>query len=253
MSYFTENCIDVKSLVIIVSFVASTFNLYSQTTSGTIVFDEKKFDFGNIEEKDGIVSHTFYFRNEGKTPVVIEDIVTGCSCTGHRWSKEPVKPGQKGQITITYDPRYRGGFFSKEIDILSNNHKRLDRVWIKGNVISYVHPVEEDYPYDFGEGLYLNLKVLAFGKITPGQYKQIKLRYANDTNNPVALDFIIDANDGCLFFDNPGQLLPKQRGEVIFTYMMPKVYTGEISVNVYPVVNGKKLRQPLAVKVSGTL
>ena len=242
-----------KNFVMIILSVALSFNLYSQTTSGTIVFDEKKFDFGNIEEKEGTVSHTFYFRNEGKTPVVIEEVVTGCSCTGYNWSKEPVNPGQKGCITISYDPLYRGGFFSKEIDLLSNNRKSLNRIWIRGNVIPFVHPVEEDYPYDFGDGLHMNMKVLAFGKIIPGQYKQIKLRYANDTDKSMVLDFVTDAKDGCLFFDKPGQLLPAKRGEVIVTYMMPKVYAGEIAVKVYPVVNGKKLKQALVAKVSGAL
>jgi hypothetical protein len=240
-----------KNFAILFLIIAFGNRLYSQTVSAMLSFEEQVFDFGEILEKNGKVSHTFVYKNTGLTPIVIEDIVSGCGCTGYDYSKEPVSPGKKGQITITYNPLYRPGFFSKEIVIYSNNRKNYNRIWVKGNVIPYDHPVEEDYPYNFGSGLHLNLKVLAFGKIASGEIRQIKLRYANDTDKPMTLNFTVDGHDKHITFIAPGKLSPKERGKMVFSYTMSKKIRGEILVNVYPIVNGEKLLQPLQAKIIG--
>jgi len=230
-----------------------SMNLYSQTASSTLSFEERTYDFGKINEKDGRVSHTFIFKNTGNQPVVINNIVTGCGCVSNEYPKEPIKPGATGKITISYNPAYRPGNFSREITIFSNNGDYVNWVTIKGEAIPFEHPVEEDYPYAFGNGgLHLSLKVLAFGRISVGATNEIELRYANDTNKPMTLKFIIDGNDPNISFIDPGLLKPKERGKVIIKYTMPKSSNKEISINIYPVVNGKKLQQPLTLKVTGS-
>lgn len=225
--------------------------LYPQAVPSMLSFEERVFDFGEIPEENGEVSHTFFFKNTGKMPVIVDEVFSGCGCTRHEYSKEPVLPGQNGKLIITYQPRYRPGFFSKEIVVLSNNQKSINRLWIKGTVIPCGHPVEEDYPYSFGNGLYFNLKVLPFGKVAEGKEKQIKLRYANDTDNPMILSFMVEGNQQQIRFTNPGNLLPKERGEMLFSYSLPKGVRGEISIAIYPVVNGKKSEQPLQVRITG--
>jgi len=37
----------------------------AQELSQSLVFEERVFNFGTIREKEGKVSHTFYFRNNG--------------------------------------------------------------------------------------------------------------------------------------------------------------------------------------------
>ncbi|WP_071144909.1 DUF1573 domain-containing protein [Bacteroides ihuae] len=225
--------------------------LYSQTVSKVISFEERVFDFGQIKEKDGKVSHTFVFRNEGKMPIAINGVTSGCGCTTSSYSKEPLRTGSKGKVTITFNPLYRPGFFSKEIVVLSNDGKNFNRIWVKGRVVPYAHPVEEDYPYEFGDGLHLNLKVLVFGTLVSGKTNQIELRYANDTNKPMSLNFIVAGSDKNLKFSNPKKILPKQRGKMIFSYTMPKNIHGEKAINIYPVVNGKKLSNWLQAKIMG--
>ncbi|WPQ66179.1 DUF1573 domain-containing protein [Chitinophaga sancti] len=114
--------------------------LNAQTANNSLVFREIKYDFGNIKEKDGKVTHTFIFSNTGRTPVVIENVITGCSCTAITFSKAPVKTGKQGRITVCYNPAYRKYLFSKEIDVVTNEHNNVNRIWIKGNVIPIVVP-----------------------------------------------------------------------------------------------------------------
>ena len=232
--------------------VAFCTQLCSQTLSKSILFEEKAYDFGEILESKGKVSHTFVFWNHGTTPVVIDNIATGCGCTSFNYTKDPVMPGKMGKIIITYNPLYRPGYFSKEIIMFSNNNANMNRFWIKGTVIPFIHPVEEDYPYDFGAGLHLNLKVLSFGNITNNGTKQINLRYANDTNKSMTLDFIVENNDKNIKFSNPGKLDPLERGQMVVSYTMTNYIKGENVVNIYPVVNGNKSSQPLQAKITGT-
>lgn len=243
-----------KSSIILIILLASLQSwLYGQETTSPLSFDERVFDFGKILEKNGKVSHTFFFKNTGKTPVIINDITSGCGCTNHEYSKKPIPPREIGKITISYNPAYRPGFFSKEIVIFSNNRKTINRVWVKGSVIPSEHPVEDDYPYAFGNGLHTNLKVLSFGRIAVGKSKEIELKYANDTDKPMTLKFIVEGENTDIGFTNPNKLTAKERGKMIVSYTMKKNSNKETIINIYPVVNGKKLSQPLQVKVGVSL
>ena len=66
-------------------------------------FRPDTWDFGTIRETDGRVSHTFTGVNRGDSPLVILDVVTTCGCTVPDFSKKPILPGEKTQITVTYD------------------------------------------------------------------------------------------------------------------------------------------------------
>ena len=79
-----------------------------------LVFTPDAWDFGTIREEQGRVSHTFTGENRSERPVVILDVVTSCGCTVPQFSRKPVLPGEKTQITVTFDPANRPGTFSKE-------------------------------------------------------------------------------------------------------------------------------------------
>ncbi|MEN6456504.1 MAG: DUF1573 domain-containing protein [Prolixibacteraceae bacterium] len=238
----------VKTTIILAVLMAPG-GLSGQKTAEPLSFKEKVCDFGQILEKNGKVSHTFVFENTSPVPVLIDETGSGCGCTTHDYPKEPVLPGRTGKITITYNPAYRPGFFSKEIVVYSNSRKNLNRLWVKGTVIPTDHPVEEDYPYHFGNRLYFNLKVLSFGRIEPRQSKQLKLRYANASDQSMTLGFITENKN--IVFTNPGKLSPGERGETEFVYRCPKATADrEIIINIYPVINDKRSQQPLQARIA---
>lgn len=223
--------------------------LRSQTVSANIAFEERVYNFGTIQEKNGKVSHTFVFKNNGKTPVSVSDVHSGCGCIGQSVSKDAVKPGAKGKVTITFDPSYKSGFFSKEIIVFSNNGQEYNRIWVEGTITPAEHPIEDDYPYNFGSGLYLRLKVMAFGYLKPGETRQMELHYANNTDKPMTLAFVAEGGKAGLKFTNPGTIAAKARGVMIFSYTMPAAATDDEIVKVFPYVNKKKLAQTLEVKI----
>lgn len=94
-----------------------TFSLLLLTANSLVqaqemTFSETKVNLGTIEEKNGDISHDFWFMNTGDKPLVIKNIITGCGCTSAEWSEEAYKPGEKGCIRMIYHPEGR-----KETDI----------------------------------------------------------------------------------------------------------------------------------------
>lgn len=230
--------------------VAFTTALHSQNPSSAITFEEKVYNFGTILEKNGKITHTFVFKNNGKAPVVIDEINSGCGCIGNVVSKEPVKPGEKGKVTITFNPEYKSGFFSKEIIVFSNNGQDYNRIWVEGSITAAEHPLEDDYPYNFGSGLFLRLKVMAFGYLKPGETREMELHYANGTNKEMTLDFIAGSNkEGNLKFNNPGKIAPKAKGVIRFIYTMPSLNKDDITIRLNPYVNNKKITETLDLKI----
>lgn len=116
--------------------------------------DKKVYNFGKIKEKDGKVSHVFRFTNGSKIPVAITMVDASCGCTTAEYTHEVIRPGKSGMVKVTFNPAFRPGHFSKEVRVFLNNGRYYVRCWVEGNVVGYLHPVTEDYPYAFGRGLY---------------------------------------------------------------------------------------------------
>lgn len=100
----------------------------------TLNFEFETYDFGDVNEGDD-ASVDFVFTNNGKEKLIITDVKASCGCTTPFWSKEPVMPGEKGQITAKYNTQGRPGTFNKAITITSNANEETKRIFIKGNVI----------------------------------------------------------------------------------------------------------------------
>jgi hypothetical protein len=223
--------------------------LWAQTPSETILFEERVHNFGTIEEKNGKVTHTFVFQNNDTSPIVIDDVHSSCGCIANVLSKDPVKPGGKGKVMITFNPEYKSGFFSKEILVYSNDRRNYNRIWVEGKVKPASHPVEEDYPYSFGNGLYLRLKVMAFGYLKPGETRQMQLHYANATDKAMTLNFMVEENKAGLKFTNPGTIGPGEKGVMNVSYTMPSSTGDNVLFRLFPYVNNKKLTETLEVKI----
>lgn len=98
------------------------------------VFVEKVYDFGSIEEKKGAVSHDFVFTNEGDGNLVILNATAECGCTRPDYPKEPIAPGRKKSVKVTYNPAGRPGPFDKTVTLTTNASPRKIRLKIRGTV-----------------------------------------------------------------------------------------------------------------------
>lgn len=220
----------------------------AQAPSDAVQFLERKYDFGTIQEKDGKVAHTFKFRNTGTEPVAIVSMTSGCSCVSFDYTKTPVAPGKEGTVKVIYNPAYRPGFFSKEIIVYSRSSSgtKYNRIWIKGTVAGTLHAVEEDYPYNFGNGLYLNLETVIAGKVTSGLSITKKIKFANNLDKTIRLEFI-NTDKQRIQIKAPGILKPKERGEFTIVYTALSADKGKRNIQLFPVINSKKSSVPMTV------
>ena len=99
-----------------------------------IVFETPEYNFGDIQENKGKVSHKFSFTNNGKESIRILTVKPSCGCTTPNWSKDEIKPGKKGFIIAEYNPKGRPGVFRKSLSVITNDNRR-SLIFIKGKVV----------------------------------------------------------------------------------------------------------------------
>ena len=121
-----------KQLLTLSFILFSFFNSFSQKSE--IVFETPEFNFGDIQENKGKVSHKFSFTNNGKESIRILTVKPSCGCTTPNWSKDVIKPGKKGFIIAEYNPKGRPGVFRKSLSIITNDNRR-SLIFIKGKVV----------------------------------------------------------------------------------------------------------------------
>lgn len=106
-----------------------------------ITFESEVIDYGTVEyDANGI--REFRFKNTGKSPLKIANVVGSCTCTVPEWPKEEIAPGKTGVIKAKYDTK-RVGSFEKTITITSNAKTPSKVVRIKGVVKPGASPAQK--------------------------------------------------------------------------------------------------------------
>jgi len=121
--------------------VATVENASSTSMEGTenaaalpqFEFKELNYDFGTITEGE-VVEHTFTFTNTGEAPLVIQSTSASCGCTTPSYSREPVAPGETGEVQVKFNSQNRPGVQNKTITITANTDPAVTRLFIKTNV-----------------------------------------------------------------------------------------------------------------------
>lgn len=100
-----------------------------------ITFEKTTHNFGTFPESSPKVTCTFNFKNTGDGPLVIHQAIASCGCTVPQYPKEPIKPGESGQITVTYNGAGKfPGHFKKSITIRTNGKNEMTRLYIEGDM-----------------------------------------------------------------------------------------------------------------------
>jgi len=214
---------------------------YGQTRNTSISFDKETYDFGKIEESNGSVSCRFDFLNAGAVPLIISNVTTSCGCTASDWSREPVLPGSKGYIKVTYDPRNRPGKFEKTITVTSNAEGSPSVLHISGEVNGKTLSIEKMLPVQIGSTR-LKTNIVSFGEMTFGEQKNMRVDIMNMGSSSVKLSFI-DVPSYIIITTNPTLLKPGETGVIDFT-INPEAGNrwGNIADRIQLLLNGKAVQ-----------
>lgn len=121
-----------KKLVAIAVFILAGFTVQAQQTA-KIEFKSEVIDYGEIEKgSDGV--RVFEFTNTGSAALVITDVSSSCGCTIPEKPKNPILPGETGEIKVKYDTQ-RVGPIRKTITVYSNAEVPAKSIKIKGKVL----------------------------------------------------------------------------------------------------------------------
>lgn len=102
------------------------------TDGAQMEFEITTVDYGTIEQ--GSDPYRFFnFTNTGNAPLVITNAKGSCGCTVPTYPKEPVPPGESGQIKVRYDTN-RVGPFTKRVTLTTNVGEEPIVLTIKGKV-----------------------------------------------------------------------------------------------------------------------
>ncbi|MBS9773591.1 MAG: DUF1573 domain-containing protein [Tenacibaculum sp.] len=98
-----------------------------------VSFDKSEYDFGTVNEGE-IVETTFVLTNKGKSDLLILDAKATCGCTVPKWSKDPIKPGEKSEIQVRFNTSGKPNKQTKTVTLTTNTEKGIEMVKISGMV-----------------------------------------------------------------------------------------------------------------------
>ena len=98
-------------------------------------FEEEVKDFGKITQGESVKT-IFKFRNVGKTNLIISSAQGSCGCTVPQWPKEPIKPGEKGEIEVVFNSEGKSGLQNKTITLVANTIPNTKVIALKGEILA---------------------------------------------------------------------------------------------------------------------
>lgn len=184
---------------------------------GRIQFSETIYDFGEVNEQDGRISHNFKFYNAGDQPIQLSGVKASCGCTTPNWTREEVMPGDSGLITATYNPRNRPGRFKKSLR-LSHNGDGAKILYIEGKVLPRDRKPEERLTHKQG-ALRTQSQSLSLGKVTTEKVLEKSFEIYNDSDSTLSFNqelSILPKHVKVRF--EPVDLKPKSIGKLWVSY-----------------------------------
>jgi hypothetical protein len=98
-----------------------------------MAFAETSHDFGAIDQ-DSKHTKVFEFKNTGDKPLLIETARGSCGCTVPNYPKQPIPPGETGEIEVVYSPGKQKGKQNKSVTIIANTEPRTTVLQIAADV-----------------------------------------------------------------------------------------------------------------------
>ena len=100
-----------------------------------ITFETKTYDFGDVVEGERL-TYAFKFKNTGKSNLIIYSSEATCGCTTSQPPKAPVRPGESGEIYVTFNSQGQKGKVQKRILVGANTYPAETILTITANVSS---------------------------------------------------------------------------------------------------------------------
>ena len=130
-----------KKLFFLLAGLIMTSTVIAQTGGPILTWEKSTHDFGDVIQGEK-VEHTFKFKNTGSEPLIITNVQVTCGCTIPKgWARDPIAPGQSGEITISFNSAGRHGRNNKVVTVVSNaKNQEGNQILFMANVIEKNSP-----------------------------------------------------------------------------------------------------------------
>jgi hypothetical protein len=117
------------------------FGQSGEVLSGPILtWEEKRHDFGDVVQGERM-EHTFRFTNTGTAALLITNVEVSCGCTTPKgWTRDPIQPGERSELTIAFDSAGKNGKQIKVVTVVSNSVSVDNKITFTANVLPKVPP-----------------------------------------------------------------------------------------------------------------
>ena len=199
--------------------------------------DKSVHNFGDINLNAGPVSCTFTITNTSKSAIAIYQVITSCGCTDVSWTKEPIVPGKKGKISVTYSNDEGPYPFDKTLTVYISNLKKPVLLKIRGVSVEVSKPLEERYPEACGP---FALQTMEFncGNVEQGNVKTDAALVANLSYQPLEVNFK-DISENLSISVTPNPIPARSTAEITFTVNTDREVWGKNDYWATPVIKGK--------------
>ena len=199
--------------------------------------DKFVHNFGDILFDSGPVSCTFTLKNTGSKPAVIYNVTTTCGCTDVEWTKEPIRPGKTGTVSVTYSNDEGPYPFDKSLTMYLSDLKKPVILKLRGVSQDRVKPLEELYLVTYG---YLGFKenVNRCGNMDQNSQKSEAVMIANLSNSPMNVTFS-DVSKNLKLTVSPNPIPARSTAELTYTITADRDLWGKNYYWAVPLVNGK--------------
>lgn len=103
------------------------------TVAAHLSFETSLVDWDTIRTGESF-TYAFEYTNTGKRPAIISDVKTSCGCTATTYTADPIPPGGKGEIEVTFSSTGRHGYQKKSINVIGNTYPTRTLLYLQGFV-----------------------------------------------------------------------------------------------------------------------
>lgn len=184
-----------KNFLLSICFVLFISTLVSAQPA--LKFNDTRHEFGDVID-GSYPTWVFSFINNGNQELKLTEVKASCGCTSPQWSRDPIKPGDSGQVKVVFNSNgYAGRQFAKSVtittNIIENGQPKQEFLFIQGNVVTKIIEVPQ-YPAKFSEVKH------DIGSIKPGKKVKWPITIVNDGDSTITIQDII-STCSCITFD----------------------------------------------------
>ena len=109
------------------------------------------FDFGEIVESEGAVSHRFAWRNLSSEAMSVLSATGKCSCTTATFAAATVQAGDTSSVVVTFDPKDKVGDFKQRVTVRFGSQPAANYLFVKGRILTSQMRIRRDFPIEVGQ------------------------------------------------------------------------------------------------------